>query len=312
MPSPEKPGRRPDPATSAALARAITRRASRQTYYTIRWLVDRGRSDDAFRAYAYFRWVDDTLDAPGHERAARLDFLRRQRQLLGGLLAGLTPGKLAPEEQVLADLLASRRDQHPGLRSYLEGMMAVMEFDATRRGRLIHALELDRYSRLLATAVMGAIAYFIGHDYPYPATPAREQAVIGAHIIHMLRDTGDDLSAGYFNVPRDLLELHHMTPADVNGPAYRGWVRERARLARRCLAEGKAYLRTLGCLRARLAGYLYCARFETVLRRIELDGYRLRAGYDRLPPLPGWLERSARQHQTMMRGPRRTPTGGAD
>jgi phytoene/squalene synthetase len=297
---------------SAALARAITRRASGQTYHTIRWLVDRGRSDDAFRAYAYFRWVDDTVDAPGHDRAARLKLLRRQRQLLSELLAGLAPAGLSPEEQILADLLAARGDGHPGLRSYLEHMMAVMEFDVARRGRLIRAIELDRYSRLLATAVMDAIAYFIGHDHAYPATPARMQAVIGAHIVHMLRDTVDDLSTGYFNVPRDLLMLHRMTPSDVHHPAYRRWVRERVRLARRCFIEGKAYLRTLGCLRARLAGYLYCARFEAVLRRIQLDGYRLRAGYDHLPPRPGWLERFARQHLAMMRGPRRTPTGGAD
>ena len=46
-----------------ALAPSITKAASRQTYYTIRFLVDRERVADAYRAYAYFRWVDDTLDA---------------------------------------------------------------------------------------------------------------------------------------------------------------------------------------------------------------------------------------------------------
>ena len=48
---------------NASLASAITKAASTQTYYTIRFLVDRPRMDDAFRAYAYFRWVDDVLDA---------------------------------------------------------------------------------------------------------------------------------------------------------------------------------------------------------------------------------------------------------
>ena len=51
--------------------------------------------------------------------------------------------------------------------------MAVMEFDAGRRGRLISDTELDRYSQLLAGAVMDAIGYFIGHDHGYPPGAAR-------------------------------------------------------------------------------------------------------------------------------------------
>jgi phytoene/squalene synthetase len=299
------------PASSAVLARAITRRASVQTYLTIRWLVDRGRTDDAYRAYAYFRWVDDMLDAPTHDRAARLRFLSRQKQLLEGLLAGMAPANLQPQERMLADVIAGRRDRHPGLRSYLERMMALMEFDAGRRGRLISGTELDRYSQLLAGAVMDAIGCFIGHDRTYPPGPDRLQSVIGAHIIHMLRDTSDDLAAGYFNVPRPMLEAQRLAPSDLQHPAYRAWVRERVNEARRCFADGKRYLRRVGCLRALVAGYLYCARFEVVLRRIELDGYRLRPAYDRTPRTPAWFERFVRSHRAVVRGPRRTPTGGA-
>ncbi len=46
----------------AFLAAKITKAASRQTYYTIRLLVDRNLVDDAYRTYAYFRWVDDALE----------------------------------------------------------------------------------------------------------------------------------------------------------------------------------------------------------------------------------------------------------
>jgi phytoene/squalene synthetase len=298
------------PASSAALARLITRRASRQTYHTIRWLVDGGRTDDAFRAYAYFRWVDDVVDAPSYDRSTRLHFLFHQRQLQSGLLAGVTPGHLLPEEQMVADLIAGRDSQHPGLLSYLEQMMTVMEFDAGRRGRLITEIELDRYSQLLATAVMGAISYFIGHDHVYPEAPARIRAVVGAHIIHMLHDTYDDLEAGYFNIPRAALEMHRLTPSDTQHPAYRRWVRARVDEARDCFDEGKAYIRRMGCLRATLAGYMYCARFEAVLRWIELDGYRLRIQYSRLPPMPVWITRFAATHRAAMHGPRKTPTGG--
>jgi len=48
-----------DHRSDRALAATITRTASKQTYYTIRFLVDAGLVEDAYRAYAYFRWVDD-------------------------------------------------------------------------------------------------------------------------------------------------------------------------------------------------------------------------------------------------------------
>ena len=54
-------------------AASITKAASKQTYYTIRFLVDRDRVDDAYRAYGYFRWVDDVLDAAAHQVQAGYD-----------------------------------------------------------------------------------------------------------------------------------------------------------------------------------------------------------------------------------------------
>jgi phytoene/squalene synthetase len=297
-------------ASSAILARSITHRASRQAYYTIRWLVDAGRTDDAFRAYAYFRWLDDIVDAPSHDRAVGLQFLPHQRQLLSALLDGRTPESLLPQEQMLSDLLSGWRDRHPGLPSYLENMMEVMEFDAGRRGRLITQSELDRYSLLLATAVMGAIGYFIGHDCRYPETPDRLSAVIGAHIAHMLRDTSADLQAGYLNIPRAVLEADHLSPSDVQHPAYRRWVRQRVENARRCFSDGRAYIRRMGCLRAQIAGYLYCARFEAVLHWIEQDGYGLRARYSRLPPAPAWITRFVPARQEAMDAPWNMPTCG--
>lgn len=60
------------------LAPSITRFASTQTYYTIRFLVDPQRAADAYRAYAYFRWVDGCLDAESDLRSERSAFVRRQ------------------------------------------------------------------------------------------------------------------------------------------------------------------------------------------------------------------------------------------
>ena len=42
------------------LAESITWAASKQTYLTIRYLVDRDRVADAYRTYAYFRSASST------------------------------------------------------------------------------------------------------------------------------------------------------------------------------------------------------------------------------------------------------------
>src|SRR5215213_11524128 len=122
---------------SASLAAKITKAASRQTYYTIRFLVDRTRVADAYRAYAYFRWVDDILDAGSGPASAcsaavaeRVRFLDQQQALLEACLAGDRPEIACPEEAMLVDLVRRSRPAETGLRSYLRQMMRVMAFDA--------------------------------------------------------------------------------------------------------------------------------------------------------------------------------------
>ena len=94
-------------------------------------------------------------------------------------------------------------------------MMDVMVFDAGRRGSLISQAELSEYTRKLAMAVTEAIYYFIGHADPSPRHAARYLAVSAAHIVHMLRDALEDVDAGYFNIPRELLALRGMSPREA-------------------------------------------------------------------------------------------------
>lgn len=268
----------------AALAAAITRAASAQSYYIIRFLVDRDRVADAYRAYAYFRWIDDRIDEGEEPAAERAAFLRRQQALVeAGYCAAAggrpMPGDLCPEERLLAELIAGDREPDSGLRTYLGNMMAVMAIDTTRRGRLISAAELDRYIDLLATGVMEALMHFIGHNCPAPSGPERSRAVYGACVVHMLRDLMEDAAAGYYNVPAEYLAAHGLGPGDVGEPAFRDWVAGRVALARDCFREGRAFIAQVGNARCRLAGRAYIARFEYVARLIERDNYRLRAAY---------------------------------
>lgn len=264
---------------SQFLAAAITKSASKQSYYTIRFFADRERVADAYRAYGYFRWVDDVLDAESGTLFETAAFISRQQSLLEACYRGETPDGLCAEEWMLVDLVRNDTEENSGLQAYLRNMMGVMIFDARRRGQLITQAELSEYSRMLATSVTEALYYFIGHDDPSPCPEVRYLAVTAAHITHMLRDTYEDIEAGYFNIPREVLQGHGMAPGDVESQAYREWVIKRVHLARRYFDMGRECMAQVKNLRCRLAGYAYTARFEWVLRAIEREDYNLRPDY---------------------------------
>lgn len=262
------------------LAQSITRAASKQTYYTIRFLVDRARVDDAYRAYGYFRWVDDVLDADAGSRSERKAFLERQKSLLDLCYRGAAPRDTNIQENMLVELVRGDREKNSGLQSYLRNMMLVMDFDTRRRGRLVSQVELNEYTRWLAIAVTEALHYFVGHEDFTPHDETRYLAVFASHITHMLRDTFDDVQAGYYNIPREVLEANHIGPQEVHSDAYRAWVRTRVELAREYFDAGKAYFGRVGNPRARLAGFAYIARFEWLLDTFERENYTLRPEYD--------------------------------
>jgi phytoene/squalene synthetase len=248
--------------TTLPLAESLTKAASGQTYYTIRFLADHELMPDAYKAYGYFRWLDDQLDQDGMNRTERLDFVNLQKNLMERCFRGDWPHQCTLEEQMLVDLIRNDREQNSGLQIYIRDLLAVMEFDAQRRGRLITLHKLEDYSLLLSRAVTEAMHCFIGHNDAAPRSDTRYLAVTGAHITHMLRDTYEDLDAGYFNVPLEFLQTHHITPYDIGCEAQRGWVESRVRLARACFKAGRFYLAQIKNLRYRLAVLAYMARFE--------------------------------------------------
>ena len=261
------------------LAKTITKSASKQTYYTILLFADHERVELAYRAYAYFRWVDDILDGKTITGVERTEFIDRQQKLLHGCERGEVPFEISSEESMLVDLIRGDATTHSGLQSYIHSMLDVMIFDAGRRGRLITQAELNEYTHNLATAVTEAMHYFIGQSCYSPRDESRYLAVSAAHITHMLRDTWDDIHAGYFNIPQEVLDGGHIRPEDVTSFAYKSWVRNRVQLARKYFKAGRNYLSKVENWRCRLAGYAYIARFDDVLKMIERDGYVLRPSY---------------------------------
>jgi len=269
-----------NPKNSANLAAAITLSASQQTYYTIRFLADRERVSDAYRAYGYFRWVDDVIDTQAAtEPGAGIAFARRQKSLLDACYRGESPEIQHPEERMLVDMVRNDTEKNSGLQIYLRNMMDVMLFDAGRRGQTVSQAELSDYSHKLAVAVTEALYYFIGHDDPSPNHSARYLAVTGAHIVHMLRDAVEDVETGYFNIPREVLQARGISPQDIGSDAYRKWVCERIQLARASFDLSRECTSRVKNWRCRLAGYAYTARFRWMLNAIKRDNFCLRAEY---------------------------------
>jgi phytoene/squalene synthetase len=246
------------------LASNITKAASHQTYYTIRFLVEPSRREDAYRAYAYFRWVD---------------FVDRQKRLLDRCLLGETPPGTNRHEAMLAELVKRAGPAATGLHTYLRQMMQVMAFDVERRGRLISQAELNEYTSWLATAVTEATSHFFGDAGPARREDGRYLAASAAHVLHMLRDTYEDVRAGYFNIPREILVAGSIGPGDVDSEPYRSWVRSRVQLARTYLDAGRPVVARLRNPRHRLAGLAYIARFDWLIETLERDDFLLRAEY---------------------------------
>ena len=276
--------------STANLARSITWSGSKQTYFTGRLMIDRDLVDDFYRAYAYFRWVDDIIDISSQSDEARITFIKRQRELIDCLYSDVKPDEIGREEEMLADLIGHDRGKNSGLQSFIRNMFAIIEFDAYRKGLSIGREELLWYSNCLAKSVTDGIQYFIGNGQPYPDSDNRYSGATGAHIAHLLRDTLPDTADGFINIPAEYLETHDIRLDDVNSDPYRAWVRERVEEARQYLYEGRRYLDEMDVLRCKVAGYWYCARFETVLDTIEGDGYYLRVDYQERHRLATWLK----------------------
>ncbi len=278
------------PEDTSTLAKSITKAASLQSYYTASLMVDRDLVHDAYRAYAYYRWMDDFIDGMASSKSERVSFVERQKDLMERCYRNEPLGELAKEERILVELIGNDRRENSRLQSYIRNMMAIMEFDAHRQDRLIGQEELNWYSDCLGKAVMDALQYFIGNRCIYPASDFQYYAAIAAHITHMLRDMVQDTNAGFFNIPREYLEAHLLDPGDFECVSYRSWVQERVSLARGLFQQGKRYIEGVENLRCRIVGYWYCARFEIILDVIERDSYLLKSEYNERTSLSAWMQ----------------------
>jgi phytoene/squalene synthetase len=272
------------------LAKSITWSASRQAYLTARLFVDRGRVDDFYLAFGYFRWLDDAVDDPAVDQEKRLVLIGRQVNLVAKLFRNELPSELSLHEEMVAQFIRRGDGTSKRLKPFIDNMLATIEFDAKRRGQLISQNELDEYCVRLAASVVDGLQYFIGSRYEYPDNKYRLTAATAAQITHLLRDTFQDLEDGIINIPMEYIEENNLDPSSVESPRYREWVKHRVELASKYFSEGKQYFDHVGGVRLKMAGLWYCTRFERVLRVIENDEYILRNEYLERRNLDVWVK----------------------
>jgi phytoene/squalene synthetase len=275
---------------TAIQSRKITWTSSKQTYFTARAVVDRELVDDFYRAYAYFRWADDIIDVFTQTNKERINFIKRQKELIDTLYSDGQPEELEKEEKILADLIRNDRSKNSGLQSFIRNMFAVISFDAYRKGNLVSQEEITNYIEILGKSVTNGLQYFIGNGHPYPDSKNRYLAAKAAHITHLLRDMTIDIADGFINIPREYVIAEGINLKEIDSSRLRNWVIDQVKQARMWFSEGKLYLDSLEVLRCKIAGYWYCARFEIVLDTIERDDYIVRSTYKERRSLINWFK----------------------
>lgn len=267
------------PISTDKLAGSITKNSSLQTFYTIKLLVDKPLVNDAFKAYAYFRWIDDQVDKYLPNCIECKNFIKRQKKIIKNAYSHIEQSNLKPEEKIITELIKSDDKQKSKLNSYITNLFSIIEFDNYRKGRFINQKELIWYSDNLGKAVTDCIQYFIGNNTYYPDLKYRYSAAIAAHIIHMLRDYSEDQKENYLNAPEKYIEKINKYPENNQNIPSKTWIKNRIKLARKNFELGKMYIDQVPVLRYKIATRLYCARFELLMETIEKDNYILRPVY---------------------------------
>lgn len=106
-------------------------------------MVDMELVNDFYRAYAYFRWVDDIIDESPLSLEERILFILRQRKLIDLLYKNEKLFELSTREHIISNLIKHDKEKNSKLQSFIRNMLAIIEFDAHRKDELISEVQLE-------------------------------------------------------------------------------------------------------------------------------------------------------------------------
>jgi len=240
------------------------------TYILVRLF---GRRDDrriAYSLYQYFRQCDDFVDDPAQSQHSKLFFLKDQRRLIDKMYNGYIENT-----SQLSSIINYDRHHYNAFKNIFHAMLEVFEFDARRGKEPSDAGSLIDYSLRLSHAYTTLLIMFLKPEYKINEQDI--QLAHGCHLAHMLRDYYEDQNLGYINIPEE--ETDKFSFNNPNSDGFREWVKRRVSFIQEKLRQGKRSLTKTPHIRVRLIAWLYCFRYEIILRQLKDNGYILKESY---------------------------------
>jgi phytoene synthase len=239
------------------------------------WALPPRRRDAARALYAFCRRLDDLVDESAPSLALRKRLVEARalvRAVYGtGALPVAGPPWDAAELAALRDTI--RRWEIP--EGPFRDLIAGVEMDLTQR-RYATFAALDAYCFRVAGTVGLMLAPVLGYTTPRALAAAADLGR-AMQLTNILRDVREDLERGRVYLPQDELGAFGVTEDDLargrmSGRMRRLLVWQIAR-ARRYYASGRAGIRFLRGVRARLTVRLMSALYADILRTIEAADY---------------------------------------
>jgi len=224
--------------------------------------------------YTYLRWVDDFIDNIDIDKSEQKNFLLEQSEIINSFYNKNKTETKNYLEETISEVINYDIENGRGLKTVIKKMFEVFDFDIKRKNTFPDFEGLDEYSKKIGDAYTRALLFFLAPSLPY-----KEKYSISAyasHQVHLLRDFLIDKENGYFNISREEINKYNIKKDLSQDEAFSHWLKEKIRNIKSLFIEGKKTFSEIPILKVKLTGYLYCSRYERVIRRIEKNGYKLR------------------------------------
>jgi phytoene/squalene synthetase len=239
------------------------------SYYFGRLFFVSERREILYKAYGYFRWLDDIVDQAAIPRQQADEIIQRQSQLIAAWYEGRDSLQGQDTESLMKDVIQCNRPLGCPLRPMARGFLDALSWDVQRRYTIVEQEALDRYSQLLGCSYAHGLLFGFGLS----PVESRYQTIVylggvASHLSHMIRDYEEDRELGYINISREALRRFQIDLDESQSANVRRWKRSLARKACAMFREARKQRNTLPTARARIGFDLVSSRYYRIARRL--------------------------------------------
>lgn len=252
--------------SAIAYCRAVTTHHSK-TFYFGSCFFPKMQRQAVWAVYAACRLGDNAVDdLTGLEARQALEVWHTRVE---DAIAG------RPDDNPMAQGLAWAAAQYPIQYAPFKELYLGLEMDLVQQ-EYQTLDELMLYCRRVAGVIGWMITPIAGFDGGQPTLERALKLGMAMQITNILRDVGEDLERGRIYLPKDLMDKHGVSRADLYArritPNYIALMRELDRIARNLYREGWKGLPHLHGA-ARVAVAVAAKSYEAILGALELNGF---------------------------------------